>query len=554
MSGKGIITGSRDRDEWLEKKFRSGKERNVPFTTVSGRDIEPLYTESDIDGWSPEKDLGFPGEFPFTRGVHPTMYRGRLWTMRQYAGFGTARESNQRYKYLLEQGQTGLSVAFDLPTQLGYDSDHPLSEGEVGKVGVAVDTLDDVRTLFDGIPLDKVSISMTINSTAPVLLAMLVAVARERGLDPAVLRGTVQNDVLKEYIARGTYIFPPGPSLNLTADLIRYCAANLPRFNPISISGYHIREAGSTAVQEVAFTLQDGVTYVQAALDRGLDIDAFAPRLSFFFAAHSNLFEEVAKFRAARTLWARIVKERFGAKKQRSMLLRFHTQTGGSTLTSRGVMNNVVRVTIQALAAILGGTQSLHTNALDEALALPTEDTARLALRTQQVLAFETHVADTADPLGGSYLVEHLTARIMEKAEALMAWVEEHGGMVKAIEDGLINRRIDEAAYRQSRQVDAGTRKIVGVNVFQEPQSRSDNTLKVSEDVQRQQRAALERFKAARDQSQVTAALGRVSEAAKDGQGIMETIVDAVEAGASLGEVTAALESVYGRYRPRTRI
>lgn len=520
------------------------------FGLDDGTPINEVYTEKDLD---PAFDPGLPGLYPFTRGINPTMYRGRLWTMRQYAGFGTARESNQRYKYLLKQGQTGLSVAFDLPTQLGYDSDHGLSVGEVGKVGVAIDTLDDMRALFDGIPLDRVSVSMTINSTAPILLAMLVAVAREQGLDPSVLRGTVQNDVLKEYIARGTYIFPPGPSLDMTADLIRYCADNLPRFNPISISGYHIREAGSTAVQEVAFTLQDGVTYVKAALDRGLKIDKFAPRLSFFFAAHSNFFEEVAKFRAARTLWARIMQERFHAKKQRSMLLRFHTQTGGSTLTSRGVMNNVVRVTVQAMAAIMGGTQSLHTNAMDEALALPTEETARLALRTQQVLAYETHIADVADPLGGSFLVEKLTGDIIEKTEKLMDWVETNGGMVRAIEEGLINRRIDEAAYRQARQQDAGIRKVVGVNCFKEEQSRSDRTLKVSSEVQARQINALKAFKQARNAMDTQKALDAVITAARKGR-VMEAIVDAVRMGASLGEVTSALESVYGRYRPQVRI
>lgn len=520
------------------------------FELDDGTPLKEVYTQQDTGD---DFDPGLPGLYPFTRGINPTMYRGRLWTMRQYAGFGTALESNQRYKYLLKQGQTGLSVAFDLPTQLGYDSDHELSVGEVGKVGVAIDTLDDMRTLFEGIPLDKVSISMTINSTAPVLLAMLVNIAQEQGLDPAVLRGTVQNDVLKEYIARGTYIFPPGPSLDLTADLIRYCAINLPKFNPISISGYHIREAGSTAVQEVAFTLQDGVTYVEAALKNGMTIDQFAPRLSFFFAAHSNLFEEVAKFRAARTLWARIMRERFHAKKERSMLLRFHTQTGGSTLTSKGVMNNVVRVTVQALAAVMGGTQSLHTNAMDEALALPTEDTARLALRTQQVLAYETHVADVADPLGGSFLVEKLTRDIIEKADELMQWVESNGGMVRAIEDGLISGKIDEAAYRQALQQDAGKRKVVGVNCFEEEQSRSDRTLKVSPMVQERQIKALKAFKDAQDTMVVQRTLQAVTAAAKNGM-VMEAIVDAVHAGATLGQVTSVLESVYGRYRPRHRI
>ena len=534
----------------LETHRRRYPDRDAIFDLDDGTALKEVYTKKDTDD---NFDTGLPGLYPFTRGVNPTMYRGRLWTMRQYAGFGTARESNLRYKYLLDQGQTGLSVAFDLPTQLGYDSDHELSVGEVGKVGVAIDTLDDMRALFDGIPLDKVSVSMTINATAPILLAMLVAVAKERGLDPAVLRGTVQNDVLKEYIARGTYIFPPGPSLDMTADLIRYCADNLPGFNPISISGYHIREAGSTAVQEVAFTLQDGVTYVNAALERGLEVDTFAPRLSFFFAAHSNLFEEVAKFRAARTMWARIMRERFHAKKERSMLLRFHTQTGGSTLTSRGVMNNVVRVTIQALAAVMGGTQSLHTNAMDEALALPTEETARLALRTQQVLAYETHVADVADPMGGSYLVEKLTADIIEKAEKLMDWVETNGGMVRSIEEGRINRRIDEASYRQARQQDAGTRKVVGVNCFEEEQSRSDRTLKVSAKVQGQQVEALKSYRRARDEAITRKSLDAVITATGKGM-VMEAIVSAVKAGATLGEITTALESVYGRYRPRHRI
>ncbi|MEM2829432.1 MAG: methylmalonyl-CoA mutase family protein, partial [Candidatus Jordarchaeales archaeon] len=454
--------------EKVENSLAKQPERVREFRTSSGIEVKRIYTPLDFGEEKYLEKLGFPGEYPFTRGVYETMYRGRLWTMRQYAGFGTAEESNRRFKYLLSQGQTGLSVAFDLPTQMGYDSDHPLAAGEVGRVGVAVSSLRDMEVLFDGIPLDKVSTSMTINAPTAVILAMYVALAEKRGIPPSELRGTVQNDILKEYIARGMYIFPPKPSMKLVVDVIEYCARNMPLWNPISISGYHIREAGADAVQEVAFTLADGIEYVRAVMERGLDVDKFAGRLSFFFSAHNNFFEEVAKFRAARRLWAKIMKEKFGAKSREAMMLRFHVQTAGSTLTAQQPLNNIVRVAIQALAAVLGGAQSLHTNSYDEALALPSEEAVKVALRTQQIIAYETGVADTIDPLGGSYYVEALTDTIEEKAERYIEEIEGMGGMVSAIEKGYVQREISSKAYSFQKAVERGEAIIVGINMFRE--------------------------------------------------------------------------------------
>ncbi len=469
--------------ERLAPVCEANPERCEPFLTGSFSEAPRLLTPADLEGFHYLDRLGFPGEHPFTRGVQPTMYRGRLWTMRQYAGFATAEESNRRYKYLLEQGQTGLSVAFDLPTQIGYDSDAPMSEGEVGKVGVAIDSLADMCALFDGIPLDRVSTSMTINSTAAVLLAMYVAVGRTQGVDGSALRGTIQNDILKEYMARGTYIFPPGPSMRLITDTFAWCSQHTPRFNTISISGYHIREAGSTAGEEVGLTLADGIAYVQAALDAGLEVDTFAPRLAFFFGAHNDLLEEVAKFRAARRLWARIMRERFGAQRPKSMMLRFHTQTDGVTLTAQQPENNIVRVTMQALAAVLGGTQSLHTNSYDEALSLPTEKAVRIALRTQQIIAHESGAANTIDPLGGSYYVEHMTDRIEGEAEDIIAEVDRMGGMVAAIERGWPQRLIHESAYRFQRSMEAGEATVVGVNAFTMEEERISDLLRVDASV-----------------------------------------------------------------------
>ncbi|MBU1660871.1 MAG: methylmalonyl-CoA mutase, partial [Chloroflexi bacterium] len=464
------MTLESERKRWEDETLRPVTdrfpERKPEFQTLSGIPLPRVLTPPDDDPDYPEK-LGFPGEYPFTRGVQPSMYRGRLWTMRQYAGYASAEESNARYRYLLEQGQTGLSVAFDLPTQIGYDADDPISAGEVGKVGVSISSLDDVETLFRGIPLDKVSTSMTINAPAAILLAMYIAVAKKQGAEVSKLRGTIQNDILKEYIARGTYIFPPKPSMRLITDTFQFCKAEMPRWNTISISGYHIREAGSTAVQEVAFTLADGIAYVQAAIDSGLDVDDFARQLSFFFNAHNNLLEEVAKFRAARRLWARIMRERFGARDPRAWMLRFHTQTAGCTLTAQQPENNVARVTIQALAAVLGGTQSLHTNSMDEALWLPTEKSVRVALRTQQVIAHESGVADSIDPLAGSYLIEHLTNEIEHQAEAYIRQIDAMGGVMAAIERGYIQGEIQEAAYQYQRAVESGEQIVVGVNAFQ---------------------------------------------------------------------------------------
>ena len=541
--------------EWEEKVVKpliaKRPERKEKFMTDDGFEIKRTYTPADLgEGWDYLQKLGFPGEYPFTRGVYATMYRGRFWTMRQYAGFGTAEESNKRYKYLLEQGQTGLSVAFDLPTQIGYDSDHPMSEGEVGKVGVAIDSLWDMHVLFDGIPLDKVSTSMTINSTAANLLAMYILVAEEQGVAQNQLRGTVQNDILKEYIARGTYVFPPVPSMRLTTDIIMYCADNVPKWNPISISGYHIREAGANAVQEVAFTLADGIEYVKAVIDRGMDVDKFAGRLSFFFNAHNNFLEEIAKFRAARRLWAYIMKEWFNAKNPRSMLLRFHTQTAGSTLTAQQPENNIVRVAIQALAAVLGGTQSLHTNSYDEALSLPTEKSVRIALRTQQIIAYESGVVDTIDPLGGSYYIEWLTDHIYEEALKYIEKIQKMGGMMRAIERGYIQKEIAESAYKYQKEVEEKKRIIVGVNEFVVDEPLDVEILKVDPSIREKQVERLKKLRSERDGRKVEEALDKLRKAAEtEDENLMPYIIEAHRHLATLGEVTNVLREVWGEYR-----
>lgn len=541
---------------WQEKTLaplvkRFGERREKFTTSDETMIVDTVYTPDDDDADRYMEKLGFPGEYPFTRGVQPNMYRGRLWTMRQYAGFGTAKESNARYKFLIEQGQTGLSVAFDLPTQIGYDADHPFAEGEVGKVGVSISSLRDMETLLDGIPLDKVSISMTINAPAAILLAMVIAVGKRQGLSPSQLRGTVQNDILKEYIARGTYIFPPVPSMRLITDIFRYCASEIPKWNTISISGYHIREAGSTAVQEVAFTLANGIEYVQQAINAGLDVDKFAPQLSFFFNAHNNFLEEVAKFRAARRLWAKIMRHRFGAKNPDSWKLRFHTQTGGSTLTAQQPDNNIVRVTIQALAAVLGGTQSLHTNSKDEALALPTEKAVEIALRTQQIIAYESGVADTVDPLGGSYYIEWLTDEIERRAEAYIARIDELGGALRAVEEGYIQREIQEAAYRTQRAIEKGEQIVVGVNRFQTDEQFVGELLRVDEQVRLDQIEALKRLRAERNNAAVHSVLARIEQAARDpNAALMPLFIEAVEVYATLGEICDTLRCVFGEYTP----
>jgi methylmalonyl-CoA mutase, N-terminal domain len=501
-----------------------------------------------------EKDLGDPGEFPYTRGIYPNMYRGRLWTMRQYAGYATAEESNARYKYLLAQGTTGLSVAFDLPTQIGLDSDDPLSLGEVGKVGVAIDSLDDMERLFAGIPLDEVSTSMTINATAAILLSLYLAVARKQGVPFDKVRGTLQNDILKEYIARGTYIYPPAPSLRLVTDIFAYCAREVPNWNMISISGYHIREAGSTAVQEVAFTLADGITYVEAALTAGLEIDDFAPRLSFFFNSHNNLLEEVAKFRAARRLWASIMRGRFKARDPRSLMLRFHTQTAGSSLTAQQPEVNVVRVTMQALAAVLGGTQSLHTNSMDEALSLPTEAAARVALRTQQVIAYESGVAETADPLAGSYAIEHLTDEIEENAREYLKKIEAMGGMLRAIETGYVQREIQEAAYRYQKAVETQEQVVVGVNRFQLEEEPTVSVLRIDPAIEQAQVERIRALRERRESKLVTTALNKLERAATTDENLLPRILECVEAYATIGEISNTLRHVWGEYRETSTI
>jgi len=546
---------SRSAAEWYERTYGPAKarfgERQERFETLSGIEVKPLYTPEDLAGWDYLTRVGYPGEYPFTRGIQPTMYRGRLWTMRQYAGYADAEESNRRYKFLLAQGQTGLSVAFDLPTQMGYDSDDPIAQPEVGKVGVAIDSLEDMERLFDGIPLDKVSTSMTINATAPILLAMYVAVGKKQGVDPKELSGTVQNDILKEYIARGTYIFPPGPSLRLIVDVFKYCAEHLPRWNPISISGYHMREAGATAVQEVAFTFANAIAYVSAAVKAGLEVDRFGPRLSFFFVAQSNLFEEVAKFRAARRLWAEIMRERFGAKDPRSWLLRFHTQTAGVSLTAQQPLNNVVRTTVQALAAVLGGTQSLHTNAYDEALGLPTEASAQLALRTQQILAYETGVADTIDPLAGSYYVEWLTDQLEWRIRDYLRTIDEMGGALAAIEAGYIQREIQQSAWRFQQQVESGERVIVGVNRFTTGEEVQVPIQRVDRAAQLRQVERVRELRRRRDNGRVRAALARLEEVARSDENTMPAILECVEAYATIGEICGVLRKVFGEYRER---
>jgi methylmalonyl-CoA mutase N-terminal domain/subunit len=528
----------------------SAKERRERFVTSSGIEIPRTVPPPAPLPAREAAALGEPGAYPFTRGIHPTMYRSRLWTMRQYSGFGTSRETNARFRYLLAQGVTGLSVAFDLPTQMGYDSDDPKADGEVGRTGVAIDTIDDIEELFDGIPLDQVSVSMTINSTAAILLGFLVVLAERRGIDPALLSGTVQNDLLKEYIARGTYIFPPRPSLRLTSDVFRYCQSRLPRWNTISISGYHIREAGATAAQEIAFTLANAKEYVKAGADQGLDVDAFAPRLSFFFNVHSNFFEEVAKFRAARRLWAKIMREEFRAKKPESWMLRFHSQTAGSTLTAQQPLNNVARVTLQALSAVLGGTQSLHTNAYDEALALPSEESAKLALRTQQVIAEESGVADTVDPLAGSWFVERLTDELEKGAQALLVRIEEMGGALAAIERGFQEREIEEAAYRAQRAIENGEARVIGVNAQREEGEKPPAVFLVDPRLEEDQRRRLATRKAARDASKVAARLDAVEKAARGTGPLLEPIVDALRDSCSLGEVCTRLRAAWGTWRP----
>jgi methylmalonyl-CoA mutase, N-terminal domain len=540
-------------EEWdravYKKTIARTPEREPEFTTTSFVPVNPLYTPADTRDADYIERLGFPGRYPFTRGIQPTMYRGRLWTMRQYAGFGTARESNARYRYLLEQGQSGLSVAFDLPTQIGYDSDAQPADGEVGKVGVAIDSLADMEVLFDGIPLDRVSTSMTINAPAAVLLAMYIAVAEKQGAKRTDISGTIQNDILKEYIARGTYIFPPRPSMRLITDIFAYCAREVPKWNTISISGYHIREAGSTAAQEVGFTLADGIAYVAAAVQAGLDVDAFAGQLSFFFNAHNDLLEEVAKFRAARRLWARVMKERFGAKQPKSMMLRFHAQTAGSTLTAQQVDNNIVRVTIQTLAAILGGAQSLHTNSRDEALALPSEDSVRIALRTQQVVAFESGVANTIDPLGGSYFVEAMTDAIERDAAALIAQIDALGGMVEAIEAGFVQMEIQKAAYRYAREVEDERKIVVGVNRYQIREQPPENLLRIDRHVQDEQSASLRALRARRSGEAVARALKALRTAAEGDENLMPPILDAVREYATVGEICDVLRGVFGEYK-----
>jgi methylmalonyl-CoA mutase, N-terminal domain len=516
--------------------------------STTGLPMEAVVTAADLNGWDPERDLNYPGQFPFTRGVYPTMYRGRLWTMRQYAGFGSAAESNRRYRYLLEKGQTGLSIAFDLPTQIGMDSDHVLAQGEVGKVGVAIDSLEDMQTLFDGIPLDRVSTSMTINSTAAILLALYVAVARQQGANLARLSGTVQNDVLKEYIARGTYIYPVRPAMRIVTDIFDWCRREIPNWNAISISGYHIREAGSTEVQEVAFTLANAIAYVEAAIASGLGIDEFAPQLSFFFNAHNEFLMQVAKFRAARRLWARTVRDRFHAKDPRSMMLRFHVQTAGSALTAQQPENNVVRVALQCLAAVLGGCQSLHANALDEALALPTEESALLALRTQQIIAHETGVANTVDPVAGSYAIEKLTDEIEAAAQEYISRIDAMGGMLRAIETGYVQQEIQKSAYDYQQAVEREKQVVVGVNRYKAEEERPIPTLRIDPEIERAQLARVKALRARRDGAKSKAALDEVERRARDNENLMPAILAAVESYATVGEISDALRRAFGEY------
>ncbi|MCC7451807.1 MAG: methylmalonyl-CoA mutase family protein [Anaerolineae bacterium] len=544
-------------DTTVAASLKKAPERKETFLTSSGIELERLYTPDDSitsDNTPYQESLGFPGDFPFTRGVQPTMYRSRFWTMRQYAGYATAEESNARYRFLLAQGQSGLSVAFDLPTQIGYDADDPMALGEVGKVGVSISSIRDMARLFEGIPLDKVSTSMTINAPAAILLALYIAVGKQQGVPMEKLRGTVQNDILKEYVARGTYIFPPAFSVRLITDIFQFCKASVPHWNTISISGYHIREAGSTAVQEVAFTLANGIAYVQAAIDAGLNVDDFAPQLSFFFNAHNQFFEEIAKFRAARRLWAYIMRDRFGARNPESWRLRFHTQTGGSTLTAQQPTNNVARVTMQALAAVLGGTQSLHTNSMDEALALPTQSAVEVALRTQQIIAYESGVADSVDPMAGSYLVENLTDEIEKRAREYIDRIDSMGGALKAIERGYIQQEIQDAAYAYQQAVEKSEQVVVGVNKFTTKEETSIETLHVDPAIEQQQRARLAELRQQRDNAKVSEILSRIEQAARGTESLMPLFIEAVEREATLGEICKVLRTVHGEYRPEVSI
>ncbi len=554
MSGEIGETKKTWEQETLKKVLEKRPERKKKFTTISDILINRLYAPDDLEEMNHQDDLSFPGEYPYTRGVQPTMYRGRLWTMRQYAGFATAEESNKRYRYLLEQGQTGLSVAFDLPTQMGYDSDDPIALGEVGKCGVAISSLKDIETLFKEIPLDKVSTSMTINSTAMILLAMYIACAEKQGVDPAKINGTIQNDILKEYIARGTYIFPPKQSMRLITDIFEYCSGHLPKWNTINVSGYHIREAGCTAVQEVAFTLADGITYVQAAIDKGLDVDKFAPRLAFFFNSHNDLFEEVAKFRAARRLWARIMKKRFNAKNPKSCMLRFHTQTAGCSLTAQQPENNVARVTVQALAAVLGGTQSLHTNSMDEALSLPTEKAVRIALRTQQVLAHESGVANTIDPLAGSYFVESLTNTIEKEAIKYIDKIDDMGGMLTAIEKGYVQFEIADSAYKYQKDIENKDKIVVGVNDFVTEDKSVLETLKVDPAVEEKQKKDLAKLKKNRNNEKVSNVLEELKVKANTEENLLPVVLDAVKEYTTLGEICNVLRGQFGEYKANERL
>jgi len=543
--------------EWQKKtqsQIAKHPERKQSFVNTSGIPVERVYTPLDLEDFRYDRDLGFPGEYPYTRGVQATMYRGRYWTMRQYAGFATAEETNRRYRYLLEQGQTGLSVAFDLPTQIGYDSDHEMAEGEVGKVGVAIDSIEDMAALFDGIPLDKVTTSMTINAPAAILLAMYCKVAERQGVKPNQLGGTIQNDILKEYSSRGTYIFPPKPSMRIITDIFAFCTKEMPKWNTISISGYHMREAGCTAVQEVAFTLANAIAYVKAAVEAGLDVDDFAGRLSFFFNSHLDFLEEVAKFRAARRMWARIMRERFGAKKPSSWTLRFHTQTAGCSLTAQQPENNIVRTAMECMAAVLGGTNSLHTNSFDEALALPSEKSVQIALRTQQIVAYESGICDTVDPLGGSYYVERLTNEIERRAMDYIARIDEMGGSPAAIEQGFIQREIQESAYRYQKEVERKERIIVGVNQFQIEEEKPKGLLRVDPKVREVQIAKLRKLKAERDNGAVRSCLDRLRKAAEGTENLLPPILSAVEAKATLGEICDTLRGVFGEYQAHQTI
>jgi methylmalonyl-CoA mutase, N-terminal domain len=536
-----------DVERWQRERFARLPERDAPFSTISGEPIKPLYTEADLP--DAEEAVGFPGEYPYTRGVYPSMYRGRLWTMRQFAGFGTARETNERFRYLLDHGQTGLSTAFDMPSLMGHDSDHPRSLGEVGREGVAIDTLEDMETLFDGIPLDRVSVSMTINAPAAIMLALFVVAAERKGIGPEQLAGTIQTDILKEYIAQKEWCFPVDPAMRLVTDMIEWCSAHMPRWHPISISGYHIREAGSTAGQELAFTLKDGLTYVEQAVARGLNVDDFAPRLSFFFNAHIDFFEEIAKYRAARRIWARELRDTFGARDERSLLMRFHTQTAGVSLTAQQPLNNVVRTAIEALAGVLGGTQSLHTNSFDEALALPTEQAVQVALRTQQIIAEETGVANTIDPLAGSYFVESLTDRMEEIAYQYFAKIDELGGMVDAIKTGFPQREIADAAFRYQQELELGERKLVGVNAYTEGDDHDTPILRIDPKLEHEQVERLHAARGRRDQERVTAALELLERAAREpDQNLMPYLLEAARVEATEGEMVVALQRVFGTY------